>query len=309
MMRTARFILGAVAAIALPWVLPDYDLHLMILALQTAIAVIGLGIAFGWCGLIQLAQASYVGIGAYASALLAVQFGIGFWLATPVAMAASGLVALVFAGPMLRLRGHYLALATVGFSVTADIILKNWVSLTGGFDGISGVPNVFIGTHELTQDWEAYYMALAFVAASALFAAVLRASAFGRTMIALRDDELASGTAGVPVVRMKVLAFVIASVLAGLSGSLFVHYANYTAPQDFDLVRSIVLLVMLIVGGEASVGGAILGAVLLSFLPELLRFLGTAYLAFFGAGVLLCLILMPNGIAGLFDSLRGRRHA
>jgi branched-chain amino acid transport system permease protein len=142
-----------------------------------------------------------------------------------------------------------------------------------------------------------------------LFAGALRASAFGRCMIALRDDELAGGTAGVPVVRMKVLAFVIASALAGLSGSLFVHYANYTAPQDFDLVHSIVLLVMLIVGGEASVAGAIIGAILLSFLPELLRFLGQGYLAFFGAGVLLCLIVMPQGVAGLLGQMRGRRHA
>lgn len=300
-------------ALAMPALLPDYDLRVMVLALQTAIAVIGLGIAFGWAGLIQLAQASYIGIGAYTATLAATQLGLGFWIVTPLAMAASGLVALVFAGPMLRLRGHYLALATVGFSVTLDIVAKNWRSLTGGFDGISGIPGVFLGGHELVADWEYYYLALAFLVVVALFAVALRHSDFGRAMIAIRDDELASGTAGIPVVRMKVTAYVIASSLAGLSGSLFAHYSHFIAPQDFELVHSVTILVMLIVGGEASVSGAILGTILLSFAPEMLRFLGDAYLAVFGAGVLLTLILMPDGIVGRLRQLqlrlRGVRHA
>lgn len=305
---------GAVAlAIALPAALPAYDLRVMTLALQTAIAVVGLGIAFGWAGLIQLAQASYIGIGAYTATLVTLRFGIGFWLVTPLAMLAAGLVALVFAGPLLRLRGHYLALATVGFSVTLDIVAKNWRSLTGGFDGISGIPGVFLGRHELVDDWEYYYLALAFLVAVALVAVALRHSGFGRAMIAIRDDELASGTAGVSIVRMKVAAYVIASALAGLSGSLFAHYSHFIAPQDFELVHSVTILVMLIVGGEASVSGAILGAVLVSFAPELLRFLGEAYLAVFGAGVLLTLILMPDGIVGRLRQLRLRwgalRHA
>ena len=301
--------------LVLPLAMSDYNLRVMVLALQTAIAVIGLCIAFGWAGLIQLAQASFVGIGAYTAALVSLKFGIGFWLVTPLAMAASGLVALLIAGPMLRLRGHYLALATVGFSVTADIVAKNWIAVTGGFDGISGIPGVFIGRYELTSDREYYYLALAFVVVVALFAIALRHSAYGRAMIAVRDNELASGTAGVAVVRVKILAFVLASALAGLSGSLFAHYSHYIAPQDFELVHSVTILVMLIVGGEISVIGAIVGAILLSFAPEMLRFVGQAYLAIFGAGVIIVLILMPDGIVGQFERLRawlargGKRHA
>lgn len=295
-----------VAALLLPLALSDYNLRLMVLALQTAIAVIGLCIAFGWTGLIQLAQATFVGIGAYAATLASLKLGIGFWLATPLAMAASGLVAVLIAGPMLRLRGHYLALATLGFSVTADIVFKNWVGVTGGFDGISGIPGVFIGSRELTSDTEYYYLSLAFVVLAALFALALRRSSYGRAMIAIRDNELACGTAGVPVVRIKILAFVLASALAGLSGSIFAHYAHYIAPQDFELVHSITILVMLIVGGETSVVGAVIGAVLLSFAPELLRVLGQAYLAVFGAGVILILILMPDGIVGKARKVRAR---
>jgi branched-chain amino acid transport system permease protein len=304
-----------IAALMLPLALSDYNLRVMVLALQTAIAVIGLCIAFGWAGLIQLAQASFVGIGAYTAALVSLKYGLGFWLVTPLAMLVSGLVALVIAGPMLRLRGHYLALATVGLSVTTDIVAKNWVALTNGFDGISGIPGVFLGGYELTSDREYYYLSLVFVVLVALFAIALRHSAYGRAMIAVRDNELASGTASVPVVRIKILAFVLASMLAGLSGSLFAHYSHYIAPQDFELVHSVTILVMLIVGGEISVIGAVLGAILLSFAPELLRFVGQAYLAIFGAGVLIVLILMPDGIVGQFERLRarlangGKRHA
>jgi branched-chain amino acid transport system permease protein len=304
----------ALVALLLPYAMSDYSLRVMVLALQTAIAVIGLCIAFGWAGLIQLAQASFVGVGAYTAAVAAIKFGLGFWLATPLAMAMSALVAFVIAGPMLRLRGHYLALATVGLSVTADIVAKNWIEVTGGYDGLSGIPGVFIGGYELKSDREYYYFSLAFVSVVALFAMALRHSGYGRAMIAVRDNELAAGTASVPVVRLKILAFVLASALAGLSGSLFAHYSHYIAPQDFELVHSVTILVMLIVGGEASVIGAVLGAILLSFAPEMLRFAGQAYLAIFGAGVLLVLILMPDGVIGQLQKLqafvmrRGRRH-
>ena len=123
-------------------------------------------------------------------------------------------------------------------------------------------------------------------------------------MIAVRDDELACGASGISVLRAKVLAFALAAAFAGLSGALYAHYTRYIAPNDFDLVRSITLLVMLIVGGESSILGAVGGAVLISFAPELLRFVGEAYLAVFGIGVLIVLIVMPDGIAGALLQLR-----
>lgn len=303
-MRLLAFLAVVAGAILFPFVAAPFDLRVMVLALQTTIAVIGLCIAFGWAGLIQLGQAAFVGIGAYTSSILALRWGLDFWLAMPLAMGLSGLVALAIAVPMLRLRGHYLALATVGFNVTAEIIAKNWLSLTGGYDGISGIPGIWVFGRELETDLDYYWQSLAFVPVVAGFALLLRHSRFGRAMIAVRDDELAAGTSSVAVVRIKVLAFVIASVLAGLSGSLYAHYSHYIAPQDFELVRSVTLLVMLIVGGEMSIIGSIIGGVLLSFAPEWLRFVGDAYLAVFGLGVLLVLILMPEGLVGLAARLR-----
>ena len=296
-----RWALGAAvaaASIAVPFLISDYSLRVTVLALQSAIAVIGLAIAFGWTGLIQLGQAAFIGIGAYTSAVLALRFGLGFWVTMPLAIAGSALIALVIAVPMLRLRGHYLALATVGFNVTAEIVAKNWTGVTGGYDGLSAIPGVSIFGQTIDSDRGYYWLSLGFLVVVALFAWSLRHSRYGRAMIAVRDDEIASGTSSVPVVRTKVLAFVIGSALAGLSGSLYAHYAHYISPGDFELSRSITILVMLIAGGEMSIVGSIIGALLLSFAPEWLRFVGDAYLAVFGVAVLMVLVLMPEGIVG-----------
>lgn len=314
-MRKIVFIALGIIALALPFIFSNYNLRIMVLALQVSVAVIGLGIAFGWTGLIHLAQATFMGIGAYACALASQHLGLGFWTTTPIAIVASCLVALVIAGPMLRLRGHYLALATVGFSVSVDVVLKNWLPVTGGFDGISGIPGIQLGSFALTTDTHYYYFFLVVVALVSLFAMAIRSSAYGRSMIAVRDDELAAGTSGVNVVRTKILSFVLASAFAGLSGSMFAHYSAYIAPQDFDLVHSTLILVMLIVGGELSVLGAVLGSIVLSFAPEVLRFIGQGYLIFFGAMVIAVLVFMPQGLVGLARSIdaslvkKGVRHA
>lgn len=305
-----RALLGAILlalALAVPFVVSDYNLRLMNLALQSAIAAIGLCVAFGWAGLLHLGQAAFIGIGAYATAILATRLGWSFWLTMPFAVVVSGLAALVIAVPMLRLRGHYLALAVLGFNVTFEIVARNWTPVTGGFDGIAAIPAVSILGRALEGDVQYYYLTLGFTLLVALVAAALRASRYGRAMIAVRDDELAAGTSTVLVFRLKVLAFVIASMCAGLSGAIYAHHATYIAPQDFEFVRSVTILVMLILGGETSIIGAILGAILLTFAPEWLRFVGDAYLAVFGAGVLLVLIVLPTGLMGLGRRLAARR--
>ena len=294
----AALIAALIAALGVPFLLSEFNLRLANLALHASIAVIGLCIAFGWAGLLHLGQAAFVGIGAYATAILSTRAGLGFWVTMPVAVVVSGLAALCIAVPMLRLRGHYLALAVLGFNVTFEIIARNWNSLTGGFDGVGNIPPIAVFGHVLANDREFYFLSLAFVVAVALFSTALRHSHYGRAMIAVRDDELAAGTSSVPVTRTKVLAFVIASMLAGLSGALYAHHANFIAPQDFEFVKSVTILVMLILGGESSIIGAVIGAVLLTYAPEWLRFVGDAYLAVFGIGVLVILIVMPTGIVG-----------
>ncbi len=306
-MRRAPLVLAIVillAALVAPRFLSEFNLRLATLSLHTSIAVIGLCVAFGWAGLLHLGQAAFIGIGAYATAIMTTKLGLGFWTTMPVALVASGLVALCIAVPMLRLRGHYLALAVLGFNVTFEIVARNWTKLTGGFDGITDIPPVQVFSLQIADDRGYYYLSLAFVVLSALFAVALRHSRYGRAMIAIRDDELAAGTSSIAVTQMKVLSFVIASVLAGLSGALYAHHATFIAPQDFEFVKSVTILVMLIMGGETSVAGAIIGTVIITFLPEWLRFLGDYYQAVFGVLVLLILIVMPNGIIGKWAELR-----
>ena len=304
--RTAPAVAAAVLLLGVlpPLLLSGYALRLLDLALIAAVAVVGLVFAFGYAGLVHLGQAGFVGIGAYGVAVLTTRAQWPVWTAAPVAMLLAGGVALLIGAPLLRLRGHYLALATVGFNETLVVIAKNWTALTGGDDGLGGVP----GIGGIGSDRAFYWFAAAVLLGVLLLGAALRGSRFGRAMIAVRDDELAAAAAGVPVFRVRLLAFVLAAVLGGLSGALYAPYASFVVPGDFDVVHSITLLVMLIVGGEASLPGAVAGAVIVSFAPEWLRFVGAAYLSVFGVLVLLVLVLMPQGLAGALARLRRPRH-
>ncbi len=291
--------------VAPPLLLSGYSLRVLDLAVIGAIAVVGLVFAFGYAGLVQLGQAAFVGIGAYGCALLTAGAHWPVWLAVPAAMLLALAAALLIGAPLLRLRGHYLALATVGLNETLEVVAKNWASLTGGDDGLGGIP----GIPGIATDRAFYWLASAVLLAALLIGVALRHSRFGRAMIAVRDDELASGAAGVPVFRVRMLAFALAALYGALSGALYAQYARFIAPGDFDVVHSITLLVMLIVGGETSLVGAVAGAVIVSFAPEWLRFVGSAYLSVFGVLVLLVLVLMPGGLAGALSRLRRTRHA
>ena len=291
--------------VAPPLLLSGYSLRVLDLAVIGAIAVVGLVFAFGYAGLVQLGQAAFVGIGAYGCALLTAGAHWPVWLAVPGAMLLALAAALLIGAPLLRLRGHYLALATVGLNETLEVVAKNWASLTGGDDGLGGIP----GIPGIATDRAFYWLASAVLLAALLIGVALRHSRFGRAMIAVRDDELASGAAGVPVFRVRMLAFALAALYGALSGALYAQYARFIAPGDFDVVHSITLLVMLIVGGETSLVGAVAGAVIVSFAPEWLRFVGSAYLSVFGVLVLLVLVLMPGGLAGALSRLRRTRHA
>jgi branched-chain amino acid transport system permease protein len=274
MTRLLALLACAAIVLSVPLLLSPYTLRVMDLAVISAIAVVGLCFAFGYAGLIHLGQGAFVGVGAYSAALLTTRAGLGFWSAMPLALVVGAAFAILIGAPLLRLRGHYLALSLFGFPIATD---RSY-----------------------------YYLALGFLVLATAIGYALRASRYGRAMIAVRDDELACGACGVTAFRAKLLAFTLASVYGALSGVLYAHYAGYIAPSDFDVVRSITLLVMLIVGGEASIIGAIGGAILVSYAPEWLRFLGQAYLTFFGIAIILVLILLPEGAAGALRRLRRR---
>lgn len=309
--RSPLLLAAAIFAVglALSVVLSEYNLRLLNLSVITAIAVIGFNFAFGLAGLISLGHAAFVGMGAYTVAILTTAAGWSPWAAIPMAVAGTVLFSALIGYPLLRLKGHYLALATLGLNVSFFIITANWLSLTGGTNGIPGIPQLRL--HGYFISGERYFLrfGLIFLAAVAAAALAFQRSRHGRAMIAARDDEIAAAMSGIDVTRVRVAAFALSAACAAVAGALFAEHVRFIAPEDFGYVHSITYLAMLIVGGEGSVVGAILGAVLLTFLPEWLRFLGNAYLAFFAAMMLAILIFLPRGLVSLFGRRAPRRIA
>src|SRR5258708_1608409 len=284
----------------------SYTLHLLNLVAVYAIAVIGLHLIVGLCGQFSLAQGAFFGLGAYGMALLQTRL---HWPALPAALGGALLAALIgmLVGiPILRLRGHYLAMATIGFGEILYLTLLNWTALTSGPDGVR-IPRPFLAdAGALVYDRAFFGLAVTLAAAAAFVASRIRRSSFGRQLMAVRDNELAAATSGIAVTHVKIAAFAAAAFFGGLAGTLYGLLETYVSPDTFTFDFSITLLTMLLVGGRYSVGGAVAGAVLLGFLPEWLRFLKDYYMLLFGAMVIASVTLMPNGIAGLFTSGTGK---
>jgi branched-chain amino acid transport system permease protein len=308
-----RTLLGLAAILviggALSLVLSDYSLRLMNLAVVSAVAVIGLNFAFGYAGLISLGHSAFVGLSAYCVAILTTKLGWSPWVAMPAAIVFTALSAALIGYPLLRLKGHYLALATLGFNVSFTIVAINWLDLTGGTNGIAGIPHLSIGGYELSNERSFLWFALISLTLVAAAAAAIHRSRHGRAMIAVRDDEIAAAMAGIDVTGVKVAAFTLAGTCAAIAGCLFATHIRFVAPEDFNYAHSITYLAMLIVGGEGTIAGAIIGAVVLTFLPEWLRVLGDAYLLFFGLMMLVILVFLPTGIVGLVKRIPWKRRA
>lgn len=289
---------------ALSLVLADYALRLLNLSVISAIAVIGFNFAFGLAGLISLGHAAFVGLGAYTLAILATTLHWSPWLAMPAAIVLTTLFAALIGYPLLRLRGHYLALATLGLNVSFTIVVTNWIELTGGTNGISGIPALQLAGLAIDNERSFLRVGLVMLALTAAVAGALKHTRHGRAMMAVRDDEIAASMTGIDVTRVKLMALCLSAAFAALAGTLFAAHIRFVAPEDFSYAHSITYLAMLIVGGEGTVVGAIIGSTLLTFLPEWLRFLGNGYLAFFGLMLLAILIFLPTGLIGLAGRLR-----
>ena len=298
--------IGFFILLTIPHLLPGkYLLQLVNLGLISLIVVVGLNYITGYCGQINFGQAAFWGIGAYVTAL-ATMNGISFWFALPLAALATGLCSLLLGIPTLKLRAYYLAMATIGFGEIVQLVLIHWEPVTGGTSGLRGVPGVSIGGHLISGNLEHYYFLLLWCALALGLALRVRASKLGRAMIALRDSEIAAEVAGVDTVRIKMLAFAMSSMYAGVAGGLYVSYVNYVSPDLFSNAQAVLFFTMLVVGGTGSAVGAVLGTALLTALPEALRFLKEWYLVLYGVGVILIIIFIPEGLASL--GLRWRKQ-
>jgi branched-chain amino acid transport system permease protein len=303
--NTASLILLAILAIAfplLPYVLhvSDYVLNIFMNSVSYTMAVLGMVVVLGYAGQINLAQAAFFGIGAYAVGLGTVAWGLNFWLSFVLGLGAAAIAGLVLGLTTLRLGGHYLAMITISFQQIFDLVLTNWIDVTRGPDGIPGIePPALFGLH--LTDKRAYLLFCAAVLYVLIWSVWwLPKTRLGRAMRAVRDNELAAETIGVHTLRTKVIAFTISAVLGGIGGSFYAAGFSYISPDNFSFLRSIEFLTAVLLGGAQSPFGAALGTVLIVLLPEWLRFLKSLYLAVYGLGVILIMVFLAEGIWGLF---------
>lgn len=308
--RTSLLILGTAVSIGLPWFMPNnYYVQVLVLAIIYIIAAMGLNFIYGFTGYISFAQAAFLGIGAYTTAILTVDYGwppLLSWIAVIVVSAVFGILLGI---PSLRLKGHYLAMATIGFTIVLQMILMNWNAVTHGAVGVNGIPSIQIGAWKADQPTSFYYVAMAAAGILFLFQRNILRSKLGRSFLAIREDEIAASSAGVNLTRTKVFAFVLSAVYGGLAGALYAQFSSYISPDTFSFDQSIVLFSMILIGGSGTLLGPVVGGVLLTFLPEWLRFIKEYYMAIYGLGIFFAVLFMPQGIVPVLTRwLEGRRR-
>ncbi len=298
------YALAAAALVALAATVKTdaYVANILMQAATYAIAVFGLSIVLGLCGQINLAQAAFLAIGAYAVALGTVDYHMPFWLCLVAAMALALAAGAGLGLATLRLGGHYLAMVTISFQQILTVILINAIRFTHGPDGVSSIPR----PAGFTSGQAFLALVVAILAISGYLVWRLADTRLGRAMRAVRDNELAARAGGIDVFRTKLIAFALAALLGGLGGGLFAGGFSYISPDQFAFANSIVLLTMALLGGASSPIGSAIGTGLLILIPEWLRFLKTVpglYLAVYGLAVILIVLLMPDGIWGYVSQL------
>ncbi|HEV7711158.1 MAG TPA: branched-chain amino acid ABC transporter ATP-binding protein/permease [Asanoa sp.] len=302
--RLGGIALLAVAAWVLPYQLNSYAMHVVNVMLLYAILAVGLGLCMGVAGQINLAQVAFFGVGAYATAVLTVKEGWGFWAAAAIAVLATAAVGLVVGTPALRVQSHYLGIVTLGLALA----FTNWVtnsSLAGGAEGVAGIPRPTLPGVDLSSDYLYYYLELVLFAGTLAFGLFVVHSSLGRRMRAMRDDSLAAGAVGVEVPTLRMTAFLLASVYGGIAGVLYSGLIGYVAPETFSIANMFLLLAMVIIGGRQSLVGCVVGAIALAMIREVLIDYPTYAQVAYGAVVVLTVVFAPTGLAGLPRRLRG----
>lgn len=294
--RSGALLLLAVLLVAVPLLAPNaYVLEVAIVIALNAIVCVGLNLLIGYAGQISLGHAGFFALGAYASALLASRLGWPVWLAMPAAVAAVALLAWLVGRPTLRLKGHYLAMATLGLGVIVSIVLTNEDRYTGGPDGMPVPPLVLFG--RTLQGESAWYVVIAAVLWLTVWGALnLIDSPVGRALRALHGSEVAAETAGIDSAKWKLRVFVLSAAIAAAAGTLTAHYGGFLTPAKASFLHSVELVIMVVFGGMASVWGAVVGAGVLTLLPQLLTALKDYEMMSFGAILIATMIFFPRGI-------------
>jgi len=302
-MKKAIYLSILLLILTLPLWLPHYPLHLACMVGIFVILSVSLNIVVGFAGQISLGHAAFFAVGAYTSTLLAVKFGIPFWLGIFAAGVVSLGFGIVLGIPTLRVRDIYLSVVTICFGLIVQLALVNLESITGGARGIYGIPRPAILGFSFSTPQSYYYLILLFALFSIFSSLRMLRSRYGRALLSIRENELAAETVGIRSTYYKILAFAISSFYAGLAGSLYAHYITYINPDAFTFGTSIDVLVMIVIGGLGNTWGAVIGAIVISLLPEYLRFMQQYYRAVFGIGLIFIMVFMRSGIISTLEKI------
>lgn len=302
---------GGAAVIALlfafVFIRGGYLLTVMQLAMIYGVFCIGLNFFMGYTGQASFGQNAFAALGGYGSAILCVQYGWQPILALIASMAISGIAAVVVGYPTLRLRGHYLAMATFALGLITYDISVQWQSLTQGYMGYAGIPPLGIGSFTVDDERAKLVCLMAIVVFGLWISGRLRNSRFGRALRAISTSELGAAALGIRISHYKLAALVIAALYASAAGSLFAHVIGFISPEVFGLQMVVVTFTMLYVGGVGTVLGPAIGAIIASLLPEIVRSTGRFQDIAYAAVLILMLIYVPKGLSGLADI--GRKPA
>jgi branched-chain amino acid transport system permease protein len=273
---------------------------ILVLCAMNVLLALSLNLVLGYTGQLNLGQSAFFAIGAYVSTILIKSYGWNFWLAALVAMSAAGLVGIALAAFAVRLRGHYLAIASLGFAVITYQVLINWESVTQGVRGIYGIMPPVANTAAL------FYVVAGIALAVYLLLDNLVRSPVGDTLRAIREDEVSAASLGVDGALWKAFAFGIGAAIAGLAGVFYPGFVGTLVPDAFNIVESFTMMAMVIVGGVGTMVGPVIGAILLTFLPEVLRDFGELRLLIYGLALTLVVLFMPGGIVQAWNTVRAR---
>jgi branched-chain amino acid transport system permease protein len=305
-----RWVLFAVAAGAVAAFMDqDYYYTLLNFIGIHTLLVVGLNLLLGYAGQISLGHAAFFGLGAYTSGILTATTGLDPWLALVAGLAVSGAAAYLIGIPALKLRGYYLAMATLGFGIIIYIILNEADALTGGPSGLTGIPSLSLAGFAFNTPRRLYLLIWVILGLILYISANLVNSRTGRAIRALHDGEGAAESLGVDTFRLKLKIFVWSALYASLAGSLYAHTLNFIAPSSFGFMFSIKLVTMVVLGGMASIWGSLLGAATLTVLPELLTVFHDFEMVIFGAILMVIMIFLPRGLVrGILDLYEFRRY-
>ncbi|MBN7773997.1 branched-chain amino acid ABC transporter permease [Clostridium aminobutyricum] len=291
----------AISLILLPFLLQVINTYLLHIAITIGVYIIlslSLNVIVGYAGQFALGHAAFYGIGAYVSALAMVNFKLSFWLALPLAAIVTGIFGLLLGSPVIRLKGDYLGIVTLGFGEIVRMIFINWIDVTKGPMGITSIPSPHIFEYTFNNKIDFYFLIVILDIITIFIISRIVYSGIGLNLLTIREDETVARSIGIKPTKYKLMAFTIGAFFAGAAGAFWAGYISFISPDAFKYIDSVNILAMVVLGGTASIPGSILGAVILTIAPEILRYASDYRMMLMGIAIVVMMIFKPSGFWG-----------